>query len=98
MTDDSQAQILAKIKEVVADQLDDVDVDEIQLNTNLKDGLDLDSLDIFEIVDALEDEYDIEIDGDEGIETVQQLVDYVQKQINEKNIEFVHQVNDKLQE
>ncbi|MEN3240188.1 acyl carrier protein [Fructilactobacillus sanfranciscensis] len=84
MTDDSQAQILAKIKEVVADQLDDVDVDEIQLNTNLKDGLDLDSLDIFEIVDALEDEYDIEIDGDEGIETVQQLVDYVQKQINEK--------------
>ncbi|MEN3253216.1 acyl carrier protein [Fructilactobacillus sanfranciscensis] len=84
MTDDSQAQILAKIKEVVADQLDDVDVDEIQLNTNLKDGLDLDSLDIFEIVDALEDEYDIEIDGDEGIETIQQLVDYVQKQINEK--------------
>ena len=84
MTDDSQAQILAKIKEVVADQLDDVDVDEIQLTTNLKDGLDLDSLDIFEIVDALEDEYDIEIDGDEGIETVQQLVDYVQKQINEK--------------
>lgn len=84
MTDDSQTQILAKIKEVVADQLDDVDVDEIQLNTNLKDGLDLDSLDIFEIVDALEDEYDIEIDGDEGIETVQQLVDYVQKQINEK--------------
>ncbi|CAJ1189852.1 Acyl carrier protein [Fructilactobacillus sanfranciscensis] len=84
MTDDSQAQILAKIKEVVADQLDDVNVDEIQLNTNLKDGLDLDSLDIFEIVDALEDEYNIEIDGDEGIETVQQLVDYVQKQINEK--------------
>lgn len=84
MTDDSQAQILAKFKEVVADQLDDVNVDEIQLNTNLKDGLDLDSLDIFEIVDALEDEYDIEIDGDEGIETVQQLVDYVQKQINEK--------------
>ncbi|WED57273.1 acyl carrier protein [Fructilactobacillus sanfranciscensis] len=84
MTDDSQTQILAKIKEVVADQLDDVNVDEIQLNTNLKDGLDLDSLDIFEIVDALEDQYDIEIDGDEGIETVQQLVDYVQKQINEK--------------
>ncbi|CAJ2236383.1 acyl carrier protein [Fructilactobacillus sanfranciscensis] len=84
MTDDSQTQILAKIKEVVVDQLDDVNVDEIQLNTNLKDGLDLDSLDIFEIVDALEDEYDIEIDGDEGIETVQQLVDYVQKQINEK--------------
>ena len=46
MTDDSQAQILAKIKEVVADQLDDVNVDEIQLNANLKDGLDLDSLDI----------------------------------------------------
>ncbi|WP_413628193.1 acyl carrier protein [Fructilactobacillus vespulae] len=80
MTENTQTQILDKIKEIVADQTD-VNVDDIKLDTNLKDGLDLDSLDIFEIVDALEDEYDIEIDGDDGIETVQQLVDYVQNKI-----------------
>ncbi|WP_429970404.1 acyl carrier protein [Fructilactobacillus sp. Tb1] len=84
MTENNQAQILDKIKEIVADQLDDINVDDIKLDTDLKNGLDLDSLDIFEIVDALEDEYDIEIDGDEGIKTVQQLVDYVEKQINAK--------------
>ncbi|USS87149.1 MULTISPECIES: acyl carrier protein [Fructilactobacillus] len=83
MSETSKDQILAKIKEIVADQTDDVDVNDITLETNFKDGLDLDSLDIFEIVDALEDEYDIEIDGDEGIETVGQLVDYVDQQVNQ---------------
>ncbi|USS88868.1 acyl carrier protein [Fructilactobacillus cliffordii] len=83
MSETSKDQILAKIKEIVADQTDDVDVKDITLETNFKDGLDLDSLDIFEIVDALEDEYDIEIDGDEGIETVGQLVDYVDQQVNQ---------------
>ncbi|USS84777.1 acyl carrier protein [Fructilactobacillus myrtifloralis] len=85
MSETSKDQILAKIKEIVADQTDDVQVEDITLDTNFKDGLDLDSLDVFEIVDALEDEYDIEIDGDEGIETVQQLVDYVAKQVTDKN-------------
>ncbi|USS87982.1 acyl carrier protein [Fructilactobacillus hinvesii] len=83
MSETTKDQILAKIKEIVADQTDDVNVNDITLDTNFKDGLDLDSLDIFEIVDALEDEYDIEIDGDEGIETVGQLVDYVEKQVNQ---------------
>ncbi|KRM92333.1 acyl carrier protein [Fructilactobacillus florum] len=82
---DQQAEILTKIQEIVANQTDDLNVDDIQLTTSLKDGLNLDSLDIFEIVDALEDEYDIEIDSDEGIETVQQLVDFVQQKINSKD-------------
>ncbi|ANZ57801.1 acyl carrier protein [Fructilactobacillus lindneri] len=84
MTENNQTEILNKIKEIVADQTDDVNVDDIKMDTNLKDGLDLDSLDIFEIIDALEDEYDIEVDSDEGIETVQQLVEYVQNKVNEK--------------
>ncbi|USS93437.1 acyl carrier protein [Fructilactobacillus ixorae] len=85
MSETSKEQILAKIKEIVADQTDDVKAEDITLETNFKEGLDLDSLDVFEIVDALEDEYDIEIDGDEGLETVQQLVDYVAKQVNDAN-------------
>ncbi|USS87992.1 acyl carrier protein [Fructilactobacillus hinvesii] len=74
-------QILAEIKDIVVDQTD-IDPDKITLDANFKDNLDLDSLDIFEIVDALEDKYDIEIDGDEGMETVQDLVDYVAKQLD----------------
>ncbi|MCF6514657.1 acyl carrier protein [Lactobacillus sp. S2-2] len=78
----NKEQVLDKIKEIVADQTD-VKIEDIKPETNFKENLDLDSLDIFEIVDALEDEYDIEIDGDEGMETVQQLVDYVANKVND---------------
>ncbi|USS90272.1 acyl carrier protein [Fructilactobacillus carniphilus] len=79
----NKEQILAEIKDIVVDQTD-IDPNKITLDANFKDNLDLDSLDIFEIVDALEDKYDIEIDGDEGMETVQDLVDYVAKQLDEQ--------------
>jgi acyl carrier protein len=75
--------ILDKVKEIVVDQ-SDVKADDIKMDTNFKENLDLDSLDLFEIVDALEDEYDIEIDSDNDIETVNQLVDYVAKKLDEK--------------
>ncbi|CAM2852763.1 acyl carrier protein [Fructilactobacillus fructivorans] len=77
-------QIFDKIKSVVTDQTD-INPDDIKMDANFKDNLDLDSLDIFEIVDALEDAYDIEIDSDEGMETVSDLVDYVAKQIDDKD-------------
>ncbi|MDN6542471.1 MAG: acyl carrier protein, partial [Lentilactobacillus parabuchneri] len=56
------------------------DADKVKEDTNFKNDLDLDSLDIFEVVDHIEDTYDIEIDTDEGMETVGELVDYVLKQ------------------
>ncbi|KRK58291.1 acyl carrier protein [Fructilactobacillus fructivorans] len=77
-------QIFDKIKSVVTDQTD-INPDDIKMDANFKDNLDLDSLDIFEIVDALEDAYDIEIDSDEGMGTVSDLVDYVAKQIDDKD-------------
>jgi acyl carrier protein len=76
--------IFDKVKEIVVDQ-SDVSEDKIELSTNFKDELDLDSLDLFEIIDALEDEYDIEIDTDNDMATVQQLVDYVASQIDDKD-------------
>ncbi|MBW1605160.1 acyl carrier protein [Lactobacillus sp. Sy-1] len=74
--------IFDKIKSIVEDQTDDVKADDIKLDTNFKEDLDLDSLDIFEIIDELEDEYDIEIDSDNDMSTVQQLVDYVASQVD----------------
>lgn len=78
----NKEQILAEIKEIVEDQTD-IDPNKITLDASFKDNLELDSLDIFEIVDALEDKYDIEIDGDENMQTVQDLVDFVAKKIDE---------------
>ncbi|CAI2689549.1 acyl carrier protein [Apilactobacillus apinorum] len=74
--------IFDKVKEIVVDQ-SDVKAEDIKMETNFKDELDLDSLDLFEIIDALEDEYDIEIDTDNDIATVQQLVDYVANQVED---------------
>ncbi|GAD16709.1 acyl carrier protein [Lentilactobacillus otakiensis] len=75
----TKEEVFNKVKEIIVDQLD-VDADKVKQDTNFKNDLDLDSLDIFEVVDKIEDTYDIEIDTDEGMETVGELVDYVVKQ------------------
>ena len=52
--------MLEKIKEIVADQLG-IDEDDIKLESNFKEDLEADSLDLFELVMALEEEYGVEI-------------------------------------
>ena len=47
--------------------------------------MEADSLDLFEIVNELEDEYDIELDADENTKTVADVVALVQKQLAEKD-------------
>ena len=54
--------MLEKMKEMIADQLS-VDEDKITLESNFKDDLDADSLDLFELVMALEKEYGIDLRG-----------------------------------
>lgn len=75
----TKEEVFNKVKDIIVDQLD-VDADKIKEDTNFKNDLDLDSLDIFEVVAKIEDTYDIEIETDEGMETVGGLVDYVLKQ------------------
>lgn len=72
-------EILNDVKEIAKDQLD-VDPAKITMDTNIQEDLDADSLDLFEILNELEDKYDIELDADDSIKTVGQLVDFVQKQ------------------
>lgn len=79
----TKEEVFNKIQDIIVDQLD-VDADKVKENTNFKNDLDLDSLDIFEVIDKIEDLYDIEIDTDEGMETVGELVDYVLKQKTDK--------------
>ena len=70
--------MLEKIKEMVAEQLN-VDAAEINEATSFKDDLGADSLDLFELVMALEEEYEIEIPSEEleNLTTVGSVADYL---------------------
>ena len=71
--------MLEKIKEMVADSLG-VDADTITEETSFKDDLGADSLDLFELVMALEEEYDVEIPTEdlEQIATVGDVIKYIE--------------------
>ena len=70
--------MLEKMKEMVADQLN-VDAAEITAETSFKDDLGADSLDLFEQVMALEEEYNVEIPSEdlEKLTTVGAVMDYL---------------------
>ena len=70
--------MLEKMKEMIADQLS-VDEDKITLESNFKDDLGADSLDLFELVMALEEEYGLEIPAEElsDVETVGDIIEYL---------------------
>ncbi len=57
------------------------DAEKVTLTTNIKQDLDADSLDIFEVINEIEDEFDIKIETEDGIETVADLVGFVEKQL-----------------
>ena len=71
-----------KIREVclktIARELD-LPLEEVKLDSNLRDDLDLTSLDAMNVIMALEDEFGQEADIEQILElqTVQQLVDYL---------------------
>ncbi len=68
-----------EIRDIIAEQLSIDDLDELTLETSLKDDLNADSLDAVEVIMALEDKYDIEIaDEDaENFKTIADIVDYI---------------------
>ena len=69
---------IEKMKEIIAEQLS-VDADSITEASSFKDDLGADSLDLFELVMALEEEYGVEIPSEdlEKILTVQDVIDYM---------------------
>ena len=70
--------MLEKMKEIIADQLS-VDADTITEASKLKEDLGADSLDLFELVMALEDEYSVEIPAEdlEKLTSVGEVMDYL---------------------
>ncbi len=71
--------IFDKVKAIIVDQLG-VDEDDVKLETSFEE-LNADSLDIVELVMALEEEFDLDIPDEdaEKIRTVQQAVDYIKE-------------------
>lgn len=76
--------MLEKMKPIIAEQLN-VNEAEIKPETKFKDDLGVDSLDLFEMVMALEEEFGIEIPSEdlENIVTVNDIIGY----LKEKGVE-----------
>ena len=72
--------MLEKMKEIIAEQLG-VDADSITEASSFKEDLGADSLDLFELTMALEEEYDTEIPAEEleDIETVGDVIEYLRE-------------------
>lgn len=70
--------MLEKMKEIIAAQLN-VEESEVKAESKFKEDLGADSLDLFELVMALEDEYSVEIPSEdlENLLTVQNVIDYL---------------------
>ena len=74
-----------KLKEIIAEVLS-VDQDEVTLETTFTDDLGADSLDVFQIIMGIEQEFELTVDTDEveNIKTVGDAVELI-KATREKN-------------
>jgi acyl carrier protein len=76
----SDSATFEKVKSIVAEQLS-VDAAQVVPEASFQNDLNADSLDVVEMVMALEEEFDIEIPDEdaEAITTVQKAVEYIDK-------------------
>lgn len=72
-----------KIQAIIVDQLGKEE-EEVQLTTNFREDLEADCLDLFQIINDIEDEFDIKIESEEGLNTVQDIVNFVEAELKNK--------------
>ena len=72
-----------KLKNIIAEVLN-VDADEITMDTTFVDDLGADSLDVFQIIMGIDEEFDIEIPSEEAekIVTVGDAVEQIKNAVN----------------
>ena len=81
----TKEEIFKTVQSIAADELD-TDADKVSMNTSIQNDLNADSLDVFEIMNELEDKFDIELDDDNAkAETISDVVDLVAKQLAAKD-------------
>lgn len=69
--------VFEKVQEIIVEELGK-DAEEVKVETTF-DELDADSLDVFQVISEIEDEFDIQIETEEGLSTVGDLVAYVEE-------------------
>ena len=72
-----------KLKQIIVEVLN-VDANEITMDTTFIDDLGADSLDVFQIIMGIEEEFDIEIPAEkaEKITTVEEAVELIKSALN----------------
>ena len=72
-----------KLKKIIAEVLN-VDPDEITMETTFQDDLGADSLDVYQIIMGIEEEFDIEIPAEsaEQVTTVEEAVEMIKTAVN----------------
>ena len=76
--------VFDKIKEIIVEQLG-VEEDAVTSEANIQEDLGTDSLDIVDLIQTIEDEYDLSIPDEavEEIKTVSDIVNYIEKNTEE---------------
>ena len=69
--------VFEKVQEIIVEELGK-DAEEVKVETTF-DELDADSLDVFQVISEIEDEFVIQIETEEGLNTVGDLVAYVEE-------------------
>lgn len=74
--------VFEKIRTIISEQLD-IPEEEITMDSSFADDLGADSIDLVEVVMAIESEFDFEVPEDEveNIDTVGKAVEYIKSQI-----------------
>jgi acyl carrier protein len=76
--------IFEKLAEILEEELD-VEKENIKLESKIKDDLGADSLDLFELINNIEDEFDVTIDEEDYAKLI--TVDDMKKYIENKKAE-----------
>ena len=81
----TQQEIIKKINEFLVDEFE-VDAEKIQPDKNLRETLDLDSLDYVDLVVIIESNFGFKVVAEDfiNIDTFQNFYDYVNKKVAEK--------------
>lgn len=75
--------ILEKIKSITAEQLG-VDGSTLTMETSFQEDLNADSLDLFQIIMELEDEFNIQIEETDDIVTIGDAVKFIKEKTGEE--------------
>lgn len=73
--------VFDKVRQIISDQFN-ISEDEITLSTSFTDDLNADSLDVFQVIMAIEEEFEMEISNEEAekVSTVADVVEYIKQE------------------